>query len=325
MLSTLRAAMSPHRGRRTDHHMTRFALRYLAVALIVGLAAILLAGGAFAESTRVTFLLVNDIYQMGDQEMADGKRRGGFARLAAIVKAERAKGGHVIFAHGGDTLSPSLMSGVDRGAHIVTLTNMVSLDVFVPGNHEFDFGKSIFFQRMREAKFPLYAANLRGPDGAPLPSFKDRAIVTLDGVRIGLTGATYDDSPRASSPQDLRFAPTVAAIKEQAETLRREGADMVVAVVHADRRQDYDIMATRTVDLLLSGHNHDLFINYDGRTAAVESTYDALFVTAIEVTIEVKVADGRRVTTWSPQFRVIDTADVTPDPELAAAVAVYER
>ena len=289
----------------------------------------LLVTAASAESLRVTFVLVNDIYLMGDQVMPDGKRRGGFARLAAVVKAERAKarttGGHVILAHGGDTLSPSLMSGIDKGAHIVALTNMVRPDIFAPGNHEFDFGKAIFLQRMAEARFPLYAANLRGGDGAPLPSFKDRAIVTLNGVRIGLTGATYDDSPRVSSPQDLQFAPTVATIKEQAETLRREGADMVVAVVHADRRQDYDIMATRTVDLLLSGHNHDLFINYDGRTAAVESTYDALFVTAIDVTIEVKVADGRRATTWSPQFRVIDTADVTPDPEIAAAVAVYER
>ena len=28
---------------------------------------------------------------MGDQAMPDGQRRGGFARLAAVVKAERAK------------------------------------------------------------------------------------------------------------------------------------------------------------------------------------------------------------------------------------------
>src|SRR6185437_9415116 len=34
----------------------------------------------------------NDIYLMADQMMPDGKRRGGFARLAAVVKAERAKG-----------------------------------------------------------------------------------------------------------------------------------------------------------------------------------------------------------------------------------------
>src|SRR6266853_6728693 len=149
--------------------MPRFALRRLAAALLIAFAAILSAGGAFAETTRVTFLLVNDIYQMGDQELPDGKRRGGFARLAAIVKSERAKGGHVIFAHGGDTISPSLMSGIDRGAHIIALSNLVTLDVFVPGNHEFDFGKAIFAQRMLEAKFPLYAANLRGPDGAPLP------------------------------------------------------------------------------------------------------------------------------------------------------------
>src|SRR6266853_1228125 len=170
--------------------MPRFALRRLAAALLIAFAAILSAGGAFAETTRVTFLLVNDIYQMGDKAMADGQRRGGFARLAAIVKAERAKGGHVIFAHAGDTLSPSLMSGIDRGAHIMTLTNLIPPDIFVPGNHEFDFGKDGFFKRMGEAKFPLYAANLRGPDGAPLPHFKDRSVVTFDGVRIGLTGAT---------------------------------------------------------------------------------------------------------------------------------------
>src|SRR4029453_8059108 len=116
---------------------------------------VLLVTAAFSETTRVTFVLVNDIYLMGDQVMPDGKRRGGFARLAAVVKAERAKarttGGHVILAHGGDTLSPSLMSGIDKGAHIIALTNLVQPDIFAPGNHEFDFGKSIFLQRMAEA------------------------------------------------------------------------------------------------------------------------------------------------------------------------------
>ena len=29
--------------------------------------------------------------------------------------------------------------------------------------------------------------------------------------------------------------------------------------------------------------------------------------------------------TWWPQFRVIDTATVTPDPEVAAAVAEYTK
>jgi 5'-nucleotidase / UDP-sugar diphosphatase len=296
------------------------------VAAFFGLVACLLAlpALALAQTTKVTFVLVNDIYQMSEQVAPDGKTRGGFARLAAVVKAERAKGGHVIVAHAGDTLSPSLMSGFDHGAHIMALTNMVAPDIFVPGNHEFDFGKATFLQRMAEARFPLYAANLRGSDGTPVAGFKDRAIVSVDGVRIGLTGATYDETPRFSSPEDLKFLPTVATTKEQAEALRREGADFVVAVVHADRRQDYVLFATRAIDLVLSGHDHDLFINFDGRNAMVESSSDADYVTAIDIVIKVKVEDGRRDVVWWPQFRVIDTATVTPDPEVAAAVARYE-
>src|SRR3954464_352442 len=152
------------------------------------------------HSTTVTFVLFNDFYLMAEQPFPDGKMRGGFARLAAVVKAERARaaaeGRSVIVAHGGDTLSPSVMSGLDRGAHIVALTNLIAPDIFVPGNHEFDFGKAVFLERMREAKFPLYGANFRDAAGAPLPGFKDRTIVTAGGVRIGLTGMAYEQSAR---------------------------------------------------------------------------------------------------------------------------------
>jgi 5'-nucleotidase / UDP-sugar diphosphatase len=65
----------------------------------------------------------------------------------------------VIFAHAGDTLSPSLMSGLDRGAGILTLTNLIAPDIFAPGNHEFDFGKATFLERMAEAGFPAAAVS----------------------------------------------------------------------------------------------------------------------------------------------------------------------
>jgi len=301
-------------------------LHRLAAGLLI---AVLIAVSAQAETAKVTFIVMNDIYQMGDVAMPDGKRRGGFARLAAVVKAERARvaqsGGHVILAHGGDTLSPSLMSGIDQGAHIIALTNLLKPDMFAPGNHEFDFGKDVFLKRMADGNFPVYAANLRGPDGRPLPAFKDRDIVTLDGVRIGRTGAAHDQSPRLSNPGDLKFAPSVATIKREADTLRQEGADFVVAVMHAERSDSHELMATRAVDLIITGHNHDLFINFDGRNAIAESFYDAHYVVVIDVTIEVKMEDGARAVSWWPQFRVIDTATVTPDPEVATAVAGFER
>jgi 5'-nucleotidase / UDP-sugar diphosphatase len=301
----------------------RVATLSLAVLAFGGLAPV--AGAQFTHRTTITFLLTNDIYVMNEQVMSDGKARGGFARLAAVVKGERAKGGHVIFAHGGDTLSPSLMSGLDRGAHIIALTNMIRPDIFAPGNHEFDFGNATFLERMGEAKFPIFAANLRASDGQPLAGFNDRAIVAFDGVRVGLTGATYEDTPRAAWPEDLRFAPTVPTLKAQAQALRREGADFVVAVGHMTRGDALALQFARAAELTLTGHTHDLFVSYDGLSAVVESSYDAHYVVAIDVEIVVTDLRGsRRETKWWPRFRIIDTATVTPDPAVAAEVAKFE-
>jgi 2',3'-cyclic-nucleotide 2'-phosphodiesterase (5'-nucleotidase family) len=287
---------------------------------------------AWAQATNtanVTFILFNDFYLMGDRPFPDGKTRGGFARLAAIIKAERAKAGAegrtVIVAHGGDTLSPSVMSGLDHGAHIVALTNMIAPDIFVAGNHEFNFGKAIFLERMAEAKFPLYGANLRDADGTALPAHKDRAIITVDGVRIGLTGLAYEQSPRMSSPEDLKFASTIDTTKAQAAALRREGADFVCAVLHCNRGDGIVLQYARAAELLLTGHTHDLFVNFDDSCALVESGYDAHHVTCVDVAIKVRDDGKKRTMIWWPNFRVIDSASVTPDPEMAAAVARYEQ
>src|SRR6478735_8303177 len=92
------------------------ARRKLLMATLLSAACLILP--ARAETVKLTFLLTNDIYNVEDAE------RGGFARLNAVVKAERAKGGNVIYAHAGDLISPSLLSGLDQGAHTIALTNL---------------------------------------------------------------------------------------------------------------------------------------------------------------------------------------------------------
>jgi 2',3'-cyclic-nucleotide 2'-phosphodiesterase (5'-nucleotidase family) len=272
-----------------------FLLGSSCLAMLAGLPRL-----ARAETARITFILVNDIYLMNEEEGPDGKKRGGFPRLAAVAKAEREKaeksGGRVIFVHAGDTLSPSLMSGIDRGYHIIQLLNMIPPDVFVPGNHEFDFGKDVFLQRMKEAQFPLFAANMRNGDGSMLPGFKDRTIIDVEGVRIGLTGQALTATPQVSNSGDVRFSPLVASVREQTKALRSEGADFTVAIVHAPRSDDLQLFYDRAADLILTGHDHDLFLDYDGRTAIVESSHDAHYVTMIDLTIRVGMSEGRRVT-----------------------------
>ena len=142
--------------------------------LLGGLASVVMSKAAWAaaEGLKLTFVLVNDFYKMSEE---DG--RGGIARLAAVVRAERAKGTadgrKVFFVHAGDTLSPSLMSGFDQGQHMIALFNALEPDVFVPGNHEYDFGPEVYLTRMGEAKFPILAANLRTAEGGLLPRHAD--------------------------------------------------------------------------------------------------------------------------------------------------------
>ncbi len=95
--------------------------------------------------------------------------------------------------------------------------------------------------------------------------------------------------------------------------------------MHADRTQTLELARTNAADVILTGHTHDLFIDFDGRTVAVESSYDAHCVTAIDLNLEIRQQGNQREIAWWPQYRVIDTATVTPDPEVGAVVAGFER
>lgn len=283
-------------------------------------AALSRAAAQSPEATRVHLVLTNDVYRM-----AELNGRGGLARLAAAVKAERAKSGvTTFFAHAGDAFSPSLMSGFDQGRHMVDLLNMVPPDVFAPGNHEFDFGKAEYFKRVEEAKFRFLAANLRAADGSILPRHADSWMAQAGPVKIGFVGGAFDATPLVSKSEDLKFLPTIDTVREEAARLRKQGADLVVAVIHAEKKEAARLMETRAVDVILLGHNHDLHIEYDGKGALAESGEDAQFITVLELAIEAGGEGAARRVAWRANFNVIDSAKLTPDPDVLARVRSYE-
>jgi 2',3'-cyclic-nucleotide 2'-phosphodiesterase (5'-nucleotidase family) len=297
-------------------------MRTIPKILLAALAATaLFVPATLAETVGITFLLTSDIYDFDVGQAG----RGGFARLNAVVKAERAKGGHVIYAHAGDMISPSLLSGIDKGANTVALLNLAAPDIFVPGNHEFDFGPDVFRTRMKELKSRLLAANLRDADGKMAEGFSDSAILDVAGVKVGILGITADDTAVVSSPgAGYQFLPSVETATAVAKDLRKQGAELIVGVFQTDRIQDQALLESHAFDLLLSGDDHTLDIHYDGRSALAESMTEANYVTAVDLTIDVQEKDGKRNLSWWPNFRIIDTAGVAPDPETQAAVAKYQ-
>lgn len=304
--------------------MTKLSRRQALPVILGGAAGIVSPPSRASEAVaRLTFLHINDVYRIGEDE----EGRGGMARYAAVVKAERTRAGaenrYLICVHAGDTLSPSLMSSFDQGAHMIELFNECGLDVFVPGNHEFDFGKEVYFERMKEARFAILASNLKDPGGETPPYHKEALILDVGGAKLALIGAAYEDTPAVSSPGDLQFLPAVPLVAAKAKGLRAAGAGFVAAIIHADKQKGAELMNLHAADLILSGHNHDLHVDFDGRTLLVESEQDANYVTVVDIDIAGTPEAGGGRLAWWPEIRIVDTAKIEPDPSVLAKVRHY--
>jgi 5'-nucleotidase / UDP-sugar diphosphatase len=286
----------------------------------VASAAFLLALPAFAETFTVTFVQTNDI----DRMEAEGDR-GGFAKLAAVVNAERAAGDNVFFVHSGDTVSPSLLSGIDKGAHIIEILNRMQVDVMVPGNHEFDFGPDIFVERMEQATFPIVSSNVFMPGGGGPPNTTSDLIVEVNGVKIGFYGLTTEDTTAISQPGDIAFTDSVQTGIDLAEDLRAQGADIVVAVVHTPIDVDFALARANAADVILSGHDEHTMTYFDGRRVITESGAQAERVVITDLIVDREEADGKVTVSWYPEFRVVDTLSVEEDADIAAVVASYNE
>ncbi len=272
------------------------------------------------QKIKITILGVGDIYNFDAH-----KGRGGFARLNAVAKAERAANPDTLYVFDGDMLSPSILSGFDKGQNTIDLTNIVPFDIAVPGNHEFDFGVENFREKMAASKYPWAAINITGPDGKPLEGLGGVMWKEIEGLKIALIPVAQDTSPEVSSTGDLVFLPTVDTAIAAAKAARKAGADLVIGVVQTDKTNDRKLFASHAFDVIMSGDDHEYATEYDGITAYVETSIDGEYLSPIDLNVTVKEKDGKRKVRWTPTFRFIDTATVEPDPETQAKVDEFNK
>src|SRR5262245_11196070 len=67
-----------------------------------------------------------------------------FARIAALVKAEKRSGRDVFVFNAGDLVNgnPIVDESADKGYPIMDIMNSIPYDVSCPGNHEFENGEA---------------------------------------------------------------------------------------------------------------------------------------------------------------------------------------
>ena len=288
--------------------------------LLLSASALATAHAAAAETVKITILGVGDAYNFEEE---DG--RGGFARLNAVAKAERAANPNTLYVFDGDMLSPSLLSGFDKGQNTIDLTNLEPFDIAVPGNHEFDFGPENFYEKMKASKYPWAAINITNADGSPVEGLGGVMMKEMAGLKIALIPVAQDTSPQVASTGDLKFLPTVDTGIAAAEKAREDGADLVIGVVQTDMTNDRKLIASHAFDVIMSGDDHSYATAYDGVTAYVETSIDGEFLSPVDLTVEIGQDDeGKRTIHWVPGFRFIDTASVEPDPETQKLVDQFK-
>ncbi|GAC1569972.1 MAG: bifunctional metallophosphatase/5'-nucleotidase [Novosphingobium sp.] len=272
-------------------------------------------GGLAAESAapvEVGIVAINDFHgaleppkaSVGAPNPAGGALQvpaGGAAWLASAVRQVQAAHPYHLTVSAGDLTSASqFASSIYLDEPAVGVANRLGIDFNAVGNHEFDRG-SAELQRLQHggcakltsaepcriepfpgARFRYLAANVFGPDGQTI--FPATALRSFGQgrrkVTVGVIGLTLRGTADLVSPDriaGLRFTDEADAINAGVASLKAQGAQAVVVLIHQGIRTsgvqdpngcdkpagDLQPVLARLdprVDLVVSGHTHWAYV-----------------------------------------------------------------
>lgn len=290
------------------------------------------------STTTITILQLNDVYQVSP---VDKGKRGGIARVGMLQKKIREQSPNTLFLLSGDFISPSVASRIFKGKQMVAALNAAGLDIATLGNHEFDFGPDVLRERMKESRFAYTIANVFDKQtGKPFGGASEFIIREMGGVRVAIFGLLLAETASVSAPgPGVRFDDPIDAGKRLSRELRRNGADIIIALTHLPMREDKRLAAEADVDLIVGGHEHELLESFAGRTLITKMGSDARNLGRIDLNVaplasargsKASGARGRgsraRFKLQSADFQAIPVTDAVPDdPGVAAVVGDYEK
>jgi 2',3'-cyclic-nucleotide 2'-phosphodiesterase (5'-nucleotidase family) len=220
-------------------------------------------------------LLVTDLQGYLEPCGCTSRPLGGIDRMAARAAAVRADGVPTLMLAAGDLFFHGAPEGADleRGAtqerwRAETLTDILArleLAAAAPGPLDFGYGTETFEQLAERAPFALLAAGVQlrpepregatpaeGPSDPPLVA---SALRRVGSIQVGIVGLTDLHGRDGSLPERVeQTAELREAGRAEARSLRERGAQIVIALVNADRRTARRLAASlRDVDFVVEG------------------------------------------------------------------------
>ena len=279
------------------------------------------AGSSASAETRIVIFHLNDVHGKIDN----------FAKVAAIIGAERKSGADVFFFSAGDNFTgdPVIDQYDPPGEPILDLFGRLKLDLMTLGNHEFDYG----IERVRAvvSRFPVVSANIDAGTGV-LPGLRPYIVLTTKaGIRILVFGLIQIEpgnnlpSTHPDKVKGLRFSEPLAKARELRKLF--PAAQILIALTHVG--YDLDVALAKEMaglDLIIGGHSHT---RVDPAESTGASKVNGVLLTQAGADcrllgrIDLLVKNGRVAEKSS---RLIDLSSAKDeDPEVKALIAEYRR
>ena len=242
------------------------------------IAALLLALSTmgFAKEVNVKILGTSDVHGrvVPWSYASDTKdKSGSYAQLSTLINQRRKENKNVILVEVGDSIQDNsidlfaLTLEEAKNHPIPKVLNYMKYDVFVPGNHEFNFGMPVLNEILNDIKAKKLAANLYYKDGKRY--LQPTTIIQKDGVKIGIIGLTTPMSAKfeedTGNLKDYKYVSIIEETKKQVKNLKAKKVDAIVAVAHMGIENENNIPETGLrdlanavpeIDAIVAGHMH---------------------------------------------------------------------
>ena len=210
------------------------------------------------------------IFQTADIHAYLDNKEGGILKLAELLKKEVKENGgynHSLLIDCGDLLQGSYEGSETKGKIIIPIFNSMKYDIFIPGNHDFDFGQKAFIRNIDALNCNILAANLdiKGYDKKIYPwkmyLKNDKKIAV-----IGMTNPNLTYWLWGKRYEGIEVYPMEKKLMKIIPDILKEKPDLIILAVHQGLYQSKRYFKGSNlvniaqkypqIDIILGGHTH---------------------------------------------------------------------
>lgn len=302
---------------------------------LITLAAFIAGCGPVAQEVTLDLFVLNDFH--GAIHPLEGTTpEYGIHKIASYLKAQAAANpGGTINMDAGDMWQGTADSNITRGRVLVEMLNSLDWAATTLGNHEFDWYDTVIEENKTLADYPFLGANIINRDSGELAENivdAPSVMVKRNGVKVGIIGTIgswLESSIIASAVGDYSFEPVTDYIIEEANALRKDGAQLIVLLTHDSltgytRSSEYGPILEPEgkdpyVDVVFSGHFHQKHNELINGVPVLQSNGNGKQVMHVNLSVT-----GKEVVI--NEYQLVDQAlaNYEEEPTIAEIYARYE-